>query len=167
MAMEIERKFLVVGEAWRTQASRIERIEQGYLAGMAGLTSANSSVRVRVTDEQAWLNVKSVTLGVSRQEYEYPIPVDDALVMLATLCEGLVEKQRHYVELDGFIFEVDEFSGANAGLIVAELELDAEDQPYPKPAWLGREVSNLPRYYNVNLLRHPYAHWSASEKLGE
>jgi adenylate cyclase len=167
MAMEIERKFLVLSEAWRAQASRIERIEQGYLSNVAGLTSANSSVRVRVTGEQAWLNVKSVTLGVSRQEYEYPIPVDDALVMLATLCEGLVEKQRHYVELDGFTFEVDEFSGANAGLIVAELELEAEDQPYPKPAWLGREVSNLPRYYNVNLLRYPYAHWTAAEKIGE
>lgn len=167
MGVEIERKFLVTGEMWRAQATRVVRISQGYLTGISSDAAARSSVRVRVADEQAWLNIKSVTRGVSRDEFEYAIPLDDALQILTTLCEGRIEKYRHFVVADGLTFEVDEFSGANTGLIVAELELEHEDQAYSRPPWLGCEVSALPRYYNVNLLRHPYAQWSASERAGE
>jgi adenylate cyclase len=167
VGIEIERKFLVADDSWRAQATRVEQISQGYLAGISDDASARGSVRVRVAGAHAWLNIKSVTLGISRQEFEYAIPVADALQMLAMLCEGVLEKQRHFVVVEGMTFEVDEFGGKNKGLIVAELELDHEEQTYPKPAWLGREVSALPRYYNVNLLRHPYAQWSATEQAGE
>lgn len=161
MAIEIERKFLVVGDAWRSQASCSERMVQGYLAGPP---AARCSVRVRIAGAHAFLNIKSATPGVQRDEYEYAIPPDDAQRLLATLAGDVVEKTRHYVEVDGHEFEVDEFSGDNAGLIVAELELDRVDAPFPRPAWLGREVSELVRYYNLNLAAHPYSQWSAAER---
>lgn len=166
MGIEIERKFLVIGGAWRAAATRSERMAQGYLVGAAALEAglARASVRVRIAGGGAWLNVKSATLGIERQEYEAALPVEDAGRMLATLCDGMVEKIRHYVPVAGFTFEVDEFLGANAGLVVAELELPRADADFPRPPWLGREVSAEARYYNVNLIRHPYAHWSAAER---
>jgi adenylate cyclase len=161
MGIEIERKFLVVGDAWRGQVSRSEAMVQGYLAGPP---AARCSVRVRVAGEQAFLNIKSATPGIARDEYEYAIPPADAERMLATLAGDIVEKRRHYVDVDGHLFEVDEFGGDNAGLIVAELELDHVDAGFPRPAWLGREVSSLVRYYNLHLAAHPYARWSSAER---
>lgn len=166
MPIEIERKFLLNGDAWRAQVTRSERMAQGYLVGAAALRTghARASVRVRRSGERAWLNIKAARLGIERAEYELALPLDEADEMLATLCDGVLEKIRHYAPLDGMLFEIDEFLGANAGLMVAEIELPAADASFPRPAWLGREVSALARYYNVNLIAHPYAEWSAVER---
>jgi adenylate cyclase len=168
MGIEIERKFLLADDAWRDLVQHSEQIAQGYLIGAQALLSgaARASVRVRRSGEHAWLNIKSIALGIERQEYEYPIPLDDAQSLLASLCDGLLEKTRHHVVVEGILFEVDEFHGANAGLVVAEVELDAIDAPFPRPPWLGREVSDQGRYYNVNLLDHPYAAWTDAERSG-
>ncbi|HET6805086.1 MAG TPA: CYTH domain-containing protein [Frateuria sp.] len=166
MGTEIERKFLLADERWRQAVVRSERIAQGYLVGARALREghARASVRVRRAGERAWLNIKSATLGIERAEFEYPVPLADAEAMLATLCDGVLEKIRHYVQVDGTLFEVDEFLGDNAGLVVAEVELPAVDAAFPRPAWLGREVSALARYYNVNLIAHPFARWSDAER---
>lgn len=166
MGIEIERKFLLAGDGWRDLVERSETIAQGYLVDAAAIAAghAKSSVRVRRSGERAWLNIKSATLGIERQEYEYPIPLDDAERMLADLCDGLLEKHRHHVMFEGAHFEIDEFLGANAGLVVAELELPAADADYPRPGWLGREVSHQVRYFNVNLIAHPYTRWTADER---
>ena len=166
MAIEIERKFLLADDRWRQAAVRSERMAQGYLVGAQALRHghARASVRVRRSGGRAWLNIKGATLGIERAEFEYPVPPDDAEAMLASLCDGVLEKVRHDVEVDGTVFEIDEFLGANAGLVVAEVELPAANAPFPRPAWLGREVSALARYYNVNLIDHPYARWSDAER---
>ncbi|HTV84098.1 MAG TPA: CYTH domain-containing protein [Dyella sp.] len=168
MGIEIERKFLVASDAWRSAVTESRHIAQGYLVGVRALRdgTARASVRVRICGEQAWLNVKSVELGIARAEYEVPLPLADAQAMLGTLCDGVLEKTRHHVTVDGWLFEVDEFHGDNRGLIVAEIELPAADASFPHPAWLGAEVSRLARYYNVNLLEHPFASWSAKEREG-
>ena len=168
MGIEIERKFLLADDSWRAGVARSERIAQGYLVGVRALESgdAHASVRVRLAGEQAWLNIKSATLGIERAEFEYLIPVEDAAQMLSTLCDGVLEKIRHYVTVDGALFEVDEFLGDNQGLVVAEVELPSVDSPFPRPAWLGREVSAQVRYYNVNLIEHPYSSWSDAEREG-
>jgi adenylate cyclase len=169
MGMEIERKFLLASDAWRSQVSRSQRLVQGYLVSAHLVTSgaSKSSVRVRIGGEQAWLNIKSSTLGVARQEYEYEVPLADAEAMLARLCDGVVEKIRHYVAHANHEFEIDEFFGANDGLVVAELELDSVDEAYERPDWLGAEVSELPRYYNLNLIAYPYSAWTAAEREGQ
>ncbi|UPG84217.1 CYTH domain-containing protein [Luteibacter aegosomatis] len=166
MGIEIERKFLLSGDGWRGLVERSETIAQGYLvdAGAIAAGHAKSSVRVRRSGELAWLNIKSATLGIERQEYEYPIPLDDAERMLADLCDGLLEKHRHHVMFEGAHFEIDEFLGANAGLVVAELELPSAGADYPRPDWLGREVSHQVRYFNVNLIARPYTQWTADER---
>ncbi len=170
MGVEIERKFLVTSHAWRAQVSRSQRMVQGYLVDadivQAGI-GTRCSMRVRVGGDKAWLNIKSANLGVARQEYEYPIPVADAERMLRDFCNGVVEKIRHYVPHAGFTYEVDEFLGENAGLVVAELELAAVDEAFARPDWLGREVSDRLRYYNLNLLKHSYAAWNESERAGD
>jgi adenylate cyclase len=159
MPREIERKFLLKNDAWRSLAQRSQVMRQGYLAG-----SERVSLRVRVAGDKAHLNIKSGGLVASRLEYEYEIPVGEARELLA-LCPGpLVEKTRHYVELGGFEWEIDEFGGDNAGLVVAELELTAEDQVFPRPAWLGTEVTHLRRYYNVSLIDHPFSAWTEAER---
>jgi adenylate cyclase len=169
MGVEIERKFLLAGEGWRALVERSEPIAQGYLVAMASIAAghAKSSVRVRISGEKAWLNIKSATLGIERQEYEYPIPLDDARHMLDTLADGVLEKVRHHVMLDGAHFEIDEFGGANQGLVVAEIELEAADAAYPTPAWLGAEVSDQVRYYNVNLIDRPFSTWTPAEREGK
>ena len=169
MAIEIERKFLLANDGWRAAVERSEPIAQGYLVGAQALRdgSARASVRARLAGTQAWLNIKAARLGIERAEFEYPIPVDDAKDLLATLCDGVLEKTRHHVRVDGVLFEVDEFAGDNHGLVVAEVELPAVDAPFPRPAWLGREVSTLARYYNVNLIAHPYRQWSPAERAAE
>lgn len=169
MGIEIERKFLVSNDSWRAGISRSDSMSQGYLVGVQALRmgAARSSVRVRIAGDRAWLNIKAAVAGVERAEYEYDIPLADAQAMLATLCDGVMEKIRHHVTVDGALFEVDEFLGHNSGLIVAEIELISANSPYPKPAWLGREVSDLQRYYNVNLIAHPFSLWSMDERAAE
>jgi len=168
MPLEIERKFLVTTPGWRALARRSQRMQQGYLidAGLVVSGQVRCSARVRIAGGAAWLNVKSAQLGLARQEYEYAIPRVDAQRMLQEFCNGSIDKTRHYVPFDGVEFEVDEFHGDNDGLVVAELELEAADQPFTRPDWLGRDVTELARYYNLNLLHHPYSRWSASEKTG-
>jgi adenylate cyclase len=159
MPREIERKFLLKSDAWRSHVYESQPMSQGYLA-----SSERSSVRLRIAGSKAWLNIKSGGLVASRLEYEYAVPVDDARELLA-LAEGpLIEKTRHFVEHGGFTFEIDEFHGDNAGLVVAELELDKEDEPFPHPDWLGIEVTQLRRYYNVCLVEHPYRAWNDAER---
>ncbi|HEX4853804.1 CYTH domain-containing protein [Arenimonas sp.] len=166
MGIEIERKFRVVGEGWRAQAVRSVRIAQGYINDMAALREGrqNASVRVRIAGDQAFLNLKSRELGTTRQEFDYPVPVADAEALLALCVGGRIDKVRHYVEVEGHTFEVDEFRGDNAGLVVAELELESAGQAYPRPGWLGQEVTEELRYYNLALAERPYSRWSAQEQ---
>jgi adenylate cyclase len=155
MALEIERKFLVNSDAWRNQATRSEEYRQGYLNDLN-----TCSVRVRIAGERAYLNIKSARLGIMRHEYEYVIPLADGREMLRDLCIGsIVEKTRYFVPFAGHIWEVDVFSGDNAGLVVAEIELDAADARFDLPSWVGQEVSDDPRYYNVNLVSRPFKDW--------
>jgi CYTH domain-containing protein len=152
MGIEIERKFLVVGDAWR-QGEGVS-YAQGYLN-----RDAERTVRVRIAGDRAFLTVKGVSKGATRAEFEYEIPVTDASQLLELSDGPVVRKVRRLVEYEGSTWEVDEFLGDNAGLVVAELELDSEDATFAKPAWLGREVTDDPRYYNSNLAAHPYSRW--------
>jgi len=155
MPKEHERKFLLKGEAWRSATTRNVRLIQGYLAN-----ASRCSVRVRIAGQCASLNLKSATLGVSRTEFEYPIPLPDAREILDELCiRPLIEKTRYYAPYRGHIWEIDVFAGENRGLAVAEIELAAPELDFPLPPWAGREVSDDPRYYNVSLVSHPYKDW--------
>ncbi len=155
MGMEIERKFLLCSEAWRSQTHHAERLRQGYLNH-----ETHCSIRVRTSDDRAWLNIKGVTIGMQRQEFEYEIPLADAHAILDTLSrKPLIEKVRHYVRLGRHCWEIDEFEGENAGLIVAEIELDYLEEPFDKPDWVGEEVTHDVRYYNTSLSLHPYRQW--------
>ena len=117
-------------------------------------------MRVRVAGDQGTLTIKGITVGATRREFEYEIPLDEARTILDELCERpLIEKTRHVIEWEGFTWEIDEFSGVNAGLIVAEVELEHEDQAFPRPPWLGEEVTDDARYFNANLIRRPYSTW--------
>ena len=154
MAQEIERKFLVVGTSWKHGATRT-LIRQGYLS-----SAEECTVRVRIAGREAFLTVKGPSRGITRTEFEYPILVDDAEAMLDAFCERpLIEKTRWVVAFAGFTWEVDEFHGENAGLVVAEVELKSEDEKFTKPAWVGAEVSSDPRYFNSRLLKDPYKNW--------
>ena len=162
MAVEIERKFLVEGDAWRAAADAGMRLVQGYLAN-----TERASVRVRSAGSAAWISVKAMVRGLSRDEFEYAIPVGEAEHMLKSLCAPpLLEKVRFRVPVAGHVWEIDEFGGDNAGLIVAEIELGAEDEPFERPAWVGREVTDAERYYNFRLAGRPYALWTAAERAG-
>ncbi len=168
MPIEIERKFLLASDAWRQEVQRATRMRQGYLAGESGRT-----VRVRVKGEgvggRGYLTIKgrSDPEGLARAEFEYEIPLGDAEAMLASLCVWpVVEKTRHDVPAKGgsagtgaLMWEVDVFSGANEGLIVAEIELPTEDAAFEKPEWLGEEVTRDPRYRNSALARKPFTTW--------
>ena len=154
MALEIERKFLLATAGWRPQVERSQSMDQGYLGG------ERASVRVRIGADGAFLNIKSRQGGAARLEFEYPLPVDDARQLLDELAlPGRIAKRRHYVRHAGHLWEIDEFEGDNAGLVVAEIELGSADEPFERPDWLGDEVSEDPRYYNSNLSRHPYTQW--------
>ncbi len=154
MAQEIERKFLVVSGDWREAAGRSVLIRQGYLSN-----TGKSSVRVRIAGDRANLNIKSATIGICRQEFEYAIPVDDAAELLRLSDGAVIEKTRYFVNHAGHLWEVDEFGGANAGLVVAEIELGDIDECFERPSWAGDEVSDDPRYYNVRLALEPYTSW--------
>jgi CYTH domain-containing protein len=154
MGVEIERKFLLQGDAWRGLGQAV-LLRQGYLS-----SARERVVRVRIEGEQAMLTIKGANVGTTRGEWEYPIPLADAAELLDGLCEQpLIEKYRHRIEHAGMVWEVDEFLGVNAGLLVAEIELASEDQPFEKPEWIGAEVSGDARYYNANLIRHPFSQW--------
>jgi adenylate cyclase len=154
MGVEIERKFLVCGDGWRTQGEAV-LLRQGYLS-----SHPERVVRVRVEGGQAMLTIKSRNVGASRGEWEYPIPIEDAQLLLDAVCEQpVIEKFRRRILHDGMTWEVDQFLGANQGLVVAEIELVAEDQAFSKPDWIGAEVTADARYYNANLIRHPFSSW--------
>jgi len=155
MGIEIERKFLVSGDGWRPQATQQTRFSQGYLSRDPART-----VRIRVAGERAFLTIKGATTGATRAEFEYEVPVADAQQLLS-MCDGpVVEKIRHFCPFDGMTWEVDEFLGANAGLVVAEIELDTEGQAFARPAWLGAEVTGDARYVNANLAVRPFTSWA-------
>lgn len=161
MGVEIERKFLLRNDDWRTlptgEAVKGVPFRQGYLA-----SGTEATVRVRLQGDSARLTIKGKTDGVSRAEFEYTIPVEEAQVMLDTLCRRpLIEKVRYCRKENGLTWEIDEFMGDNAGLLVAEVELESEDQVFTLPDWVGEEVSGDERYYNVNLVAYPFKDWSA------
>lgn len=154
MSVEIERKFLVCNDRWKLLGEGV-LLRQGYLS-----STPERVVRVRIEDNKAMLTIKGKAVGATRGEWEYPVPVEDAQAMLNDLCERpLIEKRRYRIPYEGMLWEVDEFLGENAGLVVAEIELESEQQTFAKPDWLGEEVTQDKRYYNSNLLRHPYSKW--------
>jgi adenylate cyclase len=154
MALEIERKFKVANAGWQDSVTRSTCLRQGYLS-----TKPEATVRVRLENGVGTLTIKSKTRGISRSEFEYDIPNSEATQLLQ-LCEGpLIEKIRHLVIIGEHTWEIDEFSGDNQGLIIAEIELSSEDESFKKPGWLGKEVSHDARYYNSSLVIHPYNQW--------
>lgn len=153
-AIEIERKFLVTNDTWR-QGATPTLYRQGYLC-----SDETRTVRARIAADKAYLTIKSATSGVSRAEFEYQIPLPDANYILDNLCgRPVIEKNRHLVQHRGMTWEIDEFLGENAGLIIAEIELPSEDHPFDLPPWAGLEVSSDKRYYNSYLAQHPYTQW--------
>jgi adenylate cyclase len=156
MAIEIEHKFLLANNDWRDCVSHSIRYRQGYLS-----SQPTSSIRVRTSNEHAWLNIKSATIGTHRHEYEYEIPLADADEILDELCKKpLIEKTRYFVYDNGHTWEIDEFDGDNQGLIVAEIELSEIGENFVKPSWLGEDVTHDMRYYNNNLSINPYSKWN-------
>ncbi|NQV15162.1 CYTH domain-containing protein [bacterium] len=154
MAREIERKFLVLNTSYQDLAAG-SHYQQGYLN-----SHKQRVVRVRLSDNSGQLTVKGITSGATRLEFEYKIPVAEAKEMLETICEQpIIDKTRYKIQIEGFIWEIDEFHGENEGLIVAEIELDSEDQKFSKPDWIGEEVTHDSRYYNSNLISNPFKKW--------
>jgi CYTH domain-containing protein len=154
MGKEIERKFLVQGDTWRKLATPT-KYRQGYLSAVK-----ERVVRVRTIDRQGFLTIKGITTGFTRKEFEYEIPFSDAEDLLDSLCERpLIEKNRYRITIGDLVWEVDEFFGANAGLVIAEVELKSEDQVVELPDWIGKEVSGDPRYFNSNLIAQPFTTW--------
>lgn len=154
MGKEIERKFLLTSDDYR-QYSVPVYYRQAYLS-----VEPERTVRVRVVGDEAFLTIKGKSDNATRTEFEYKIPLDDAIHLLDHLCKNpIIEKHRYKVPIDGLVWEIDEFYGENEGLIVAELELQSEDQPFQKPEWVGKEVTGDPRYFNANLIKHPFKNW--------
>jgi adenylate cyclase len=154
MAAEIERKFLVKGDSWRKLAQG-SRYVQGYIS-----TAKQATVRVRIVGTQGYLTIKGATVQYTRSEFDYPIPVADAQEMLDTLCDRpFIEKMRYTIAYGNLIWEIDEFAGVNQGLIIAEVELSDEKQQIELPIWIGEEVSDNPKYFNSNLVKHPFSEW--------
>lgn len=155
MGKEVERKFVVDLSLWKPQAQGVH-FKQGYLNSMK-----ERVVRVRIEGDHAKLTIKGPNVGVTRSEFEYPLPVEDAGLLLDQLCEQpLIDKHRHKEMHGGKLWEIDVFHGDNEGLVVAEIELSSEDEAFQTPAWAAREVSSDPRYFNSNLLKHPFKNWS-------
>lgn len=155
MGIEIERKFLVKNDGWRGRGTPVS-LKQGYLS-----SHPDRIVRVRIEGENARLTIKGRVSGATRGEWEYPVPPDDANRFLNELCERpLIEKVRHRIPHGNLVWEVDEFFGDNAGLVLAEIELESETQKFSLPDWVGEEVTHDTRYFNSNLLRHPFGNWS-------
>lgn len=148
MSKEIERKFKVINDSYSAMATKAYSISQCYLS-----TSKGATVRIRIKDDRAYLTVKSVSKGATRDEWEYMIPVDDALEMMSR-CDvsGMIEKRRFIVPYDGHLWEVDKFGGSLNGLVIAEIELDEENSEFALPPFIGNEVTGDPRYFNSNLV---------------
>ena len=153
MALEIERKFLIANDSWRNFVSVSSDIQQAYFN-----RDDSYSVRVRIENDSANINIKSKTIGAKRDEYEYPIPLVDAKEMLSKLPEK-IQKKRHLVSYSKHTWEIDEFYGNNSGLIVAEIELDNQDEEFDRPEWCGNEVTYDSRFYNISLVNRPYKYW--------
>lgn len=153
--IEIERRFLLNNDSWKAYVQQTIVLQQGYLS-----VEKERTIRVRISGNRAWLTLKGYISDVSRSEFEYEIPLSDAQTILQTMCPFKVEKHRHLVELEGYIFEIDEFFGENAPLVVCELELANEAANYPKPTWLGREITSDSRFTNAYLSKHPYGSWA-------
>jgi adenylate cyclase len=159
MPLEIERKFLLSSDDWRKDTRNRVLMRQGYLS-----SGSRCSIRARIAGERAWLNLKAKRSGMTRLEYEYSIPSGEANEILDELCDGpLIEKYRHEVAVGDHVWEIDEFLGDNAGLIVAEVELGSETESFERPAWLGEEVTADERYYNFNLAKHPFKLWPVGQ----
>lgn len=154
MAQEIERKYLLNSDQWKSLAEGIH-YRQGYLS-----TVKERTVRVRTIGEKGYLTIKGPTAGISRLEFEYEIPTNDAYELLDELCEKpIIEKHRYKISYGGLVWEVDEFHGVNEGLVIAEVELESADQAIDLPAWVGEEVSGDPQYFNANLVNNPFTNW--------
>lgn len=156
MAIEIERKFIVINDSYKALAFQSDRITQGYICREGG-----NSARVRVRGDKGYVTIKGPSLdgGLSRFEWEREIPVTEALELLKLCHDGIIDKIRHLVEHEGHIFEVDEFFGDNEGLVVAEIELGDTEEKFDKPSFIGQEVTGDKRYYNSRLTRFPYKNW--------
>jgi adenylate cyclase len=154
VAEEIERKFLVTDESWRSGSPGCHYI-QGYLS-----RDPERSVRIRQAGTSAVITIKGTSQGTARQEFEYPIPLSDAEALMKLCLHPLIEEIRYEVEYHGKRWEVDEFRGENEGLVLAELELTSEDEPVDLPPWIGQEVSHDARYFNANLVEHPFTRWN-------
>jgi adenylate cyclase len=167
MAIEIERKFLLKNDSWRMTVHHHMRIAQAYLNDNEALQAGREqcSVRVRILGQSANINIKSRELGAKRQEFEYPVPLKDAESLMELSCNGLIDKTRHLVQFGTHLWEIDEFAEENLGLIVAEIELADVDESFEIPDWLGIEVTDQLRYYNMALSARPYSVWSTEEKL--
>lgn len=156
MAYEIERKFLVTSDDWREQVEKTLQIKQAYFCN-----TAKASLRIRVSDKSGYLSSKSMTMDIRRHEFEYEIPLHDAEFMLEYMCMGSpVIKKRHLITMGQHVWEVDEFLADNEGLVVAEIELGDENEPFEKPDWIGLEVSNDPKYINLSLVSNPFNSWT-------
>jgi len=156
VGVEVERKFLVSDESWRADVTSATHVVQGYIA-----QTEVATVRVRVKGDRGFLTIKGVSLGIARSEFEYEVPVADALAMLDELAQGpVIDKVRHLVPVGAHVWEVDVFAGENAPLVMAEVELAHPDEDFLRPGWAGLDVSDDARYFNVNLARSPYSTWA-------
>ena len=161
MAIEIERKFLVQNDSWRDNYTKKVKLRQGYL-----MISRDCTIRVRVSDTEAWLTIKGRAENISRSEFEYPIPNVDAEKILSEFAaDNVIEKIRYFIDYEGSEWVVDEFFGRNRGLVLAEIELSSEDVIYEKPSWIGEDVSHDYRYSNSKLSQNPYLNWENKGKL--
>ncbi len=154
MPQEIERKFLLANDNWKAEVDHAVTIKQGYLN-----SAKERTVRIRITGEQAFLTIKGPVSGVTRPEFEYEVPVNDALAMIGLCEQPVIEKTRHYLETGTHTWEIDVFAGENEGLAVAEIELSSEAEDFAQPFWLGEEVSDDSRYYNSSLIKQPFRLW--------
>ena len=155
MTVEIERRFLLADDSWREAASEPLVLQQGYLS-----VEKERTIRVRIIGSQAWLTLKSYISDMTRSEFECEIPLAHAQAMMANMCPFKMEKYRYRVEFEGFVYEIDEYFGDNAPLIVAEIELPSEDTEFPKPSWLGKEITSDGKFTNAYLSKHPYSSWT-------
>ena len=155
MTVEIERRFLLADDSWREAAGEPLVLQQGYLS-----VEKERTIRVRIIGSQAWLTLKGYISDMTRSEFEYEIPLAHAQAMMADMCPFKMEKYRYRVEFEGFVYEIDEYFDDNAPLIVAEIELPSEDTEFPKPAWLGKEITSDGKFTNAYLSKHPYSSWT-------
>ena len=162
MATEIERRFLLASDEWRSQATSERTLRQGYL-----VTEEQMSLRVRISADRAWMTLKGRSKGASRSEFEYPVPLADAEAMMEEFCDSRrIDKRRYEVPVGSHTFEIDVFEGRNAGLVIAEVELSHEAEAFARPDWLGPEVTDQSRYVNARLAVRPYDEWSDGERAG-